>query len=261
MNEKIKRVAKRLDDAASTARATPQLTGDDALTLDEAYAVQAAVVQHRLERGAYRIGMKMGFTSRAKMVQMGLSDLIWGRLTSDMLVEEGGVLDRAAYVHPRVEPEICFLLRKPLEGKVTPLQALAAVEAVAPAIELIDSRYENFKFSLPDVIADNASSSGLIVGAWHKPDLDFSNLGLLLTFNGRTMEAGSTAAILGHPLRALVAASRLAAQYGERLEAGSLVMAGGATAAVAVQPGVAVRCEMQALGSVSFNVQPAKEAA
>ena len=252
--DKIARIAKRLDAAALAAQAMPQLGGDDAITLAEAYAVQRELIEQRLARGARRIGMKMGFTSRAKMAQMGLSDLIWGRLTSDMLIEEGSTLDLAKYVHPRVEPELCFLLGKPLEGQVTPMQALAAVEAVAPALELIDSRYLDFKFSLPDVVADNASSSGLVVGAWHRPDIDFSNLGLLMSFDGRAVEVGSTGAILGHPLRSLAAASRLAAEAGETLEAGSLVMAGGATAAVALRPGISVRCEMQHLGCVSFSV-------
>lgn len=251
--EKIERIALRLDAAARAAQAMPQLSGDDAITLEQAYQVQRALIEHRLGRGAHRIGMKMGFTSRAKMAQMGLSDLIWGRLSSDMLIEEGGRIDLGRYVHARVEPELCFLLRTPLEGRVTPMQALAAVEAVAPALEVIDSRYLDFKFSLPDVVADNASSSGLVVGSWHKPDLDFSNLGLLLSFDGRTVELGSTAALLGHPIRSLVAAARLAAEHGECLPAGSLVMAGGATTAVALRPGSAVRLEMQGLGTVGFS--------
>ncbi|MBN3745137.1 4-oxalocrotonate decarboxylase [Burkholderia sp. Se-20373] len=252
---KIQRIAKRLDDAAVSGQATPQLTGDDALTLEEAYAVQRALTGHRLARGANQVGMKMGFTSRAKMAQMGVSDLIWGRLTSDMWVEEGGSIALSDYVHPRVEPEVCFLLGKRLEGKVTPLQALAAVEAVAPALEVIDSRYRDFKFSLPDVVADNASSSGFVVGQWHERDTDVSNLGLVMSFDGRPVEMGTTAAILGAPIRGLVAAARLAAQQGEALEAGSLILAGAATAAVALRPGVAVSCEFQNLGKVVFNVR------
>ena len=256
MNEQgMLQIARRLDDAARQACAVPQLTGEDALTLEEAYQVQSLLVEHRLARGARRIGMKMGFTSRAKMAQMGLADLIWGRLSSDMVVEEGGSIDLRAYVHARVEPELCFLLGRPLEGEVTPLQALAAVEAIAPALEIIDSRYLDFKFSLPDVVADNASSSGLVVGMWHRPDIDFSNLGLLMSVDGRPAELGTTAALLGHPIRSLVAAARLAARSGERLEAGSLVMAGGATAALALMPGCAVCCEMQGLGSVSFQTR------
>jgi len=231
----------------------PQSSGDDLMTNEEAYEVQWALIQHRLGRGARRIGLKMGFTSRAKMVQMGLSDLIWGRLTSDMMVEDGTV-NLLQHVHPRVEPEICFLLKRPLSGMVTGPEALAAVEAIAPAMEIIDSRYHDFKFSLADVVADNASSSALVIGPWHRPDIDFSNLGLVMSFDGRAVEIGTTAAILGHPLRSLVAAARLAASAGESLEAGSLVMAGGATAAAALTPGVQVQCEMQHLGRVSFSM-------
>jgi 2-oxo-3-hexenedioate decarboxylase len=255
MNDVIQRLAARLDEAALKATAVAQHTESDGLTLSNAYDVQRSVLLHRVQRGHRRIGVKMGFTSRAKMVQMGLSDLIWGGLTSDMLIEEGETVYAEDYVHPRCEPELCFLLKRPLQGLVTPMEALAAVEAVAPAIELIDSRYKDFKFSLPDVIADNASSSGLIVGNWHRPDLDMSNLGLVLSINGRAVELGSTAALLGHPVRSLVAAARLAGAAGECLEAGSLVMAGGATAAVALTPGMHVRCEIQHLGSVAFSVR------
>ena len=255
MNDKILRIAQRLHQAARQRHATPQLSGADAITLAEAYQVQHALVDHRLLEGHRRIGMKMGFTSRAKMAQMGVSDMIWGRLTADMLHEEGGEIDTAQFVHPRIEPEVCFLLRRSLEGQVTPMQALAAVEAVAPAIEIIDSRYENFKFSVPDVVADNASSAGLVVGRWHKPDTEVGNLGLILSLNGRPVEMGSTAAILGHPIRALVAAARLVAEHGERLEAGQLVMAGGATAAAALPAGVSVRLQMQNLGSVDFHTR------
>lgn len=251
---KIQRIAKQLDYAAFHAKATPQLFGENHINLTEAYEVQRLLINHRLERGAKIIGIKMGFTSRAKMAQMGISDLIWGRLTSDMLIEEGGSIDLSHYVHPRVEPEVCFLLKKSLSGHVSHLEAWAAVEAIAPAIEVIDSRYKDFKFSLPDVVADNASSSGVVIGPWHRPDLDISNLGLILSFNGRPLEMGSTAAILGSPIRALVAAARLVAESGEVLQAGSLIMAGGATAAVPLEAGQTVRCEFQTLGSVSFHV-------
>ena len=102
----------------------------------------------------------MGFTSRAKMVQMGVDDMIWGRLTNSMLVEDGGEIDISNYVHPRVEPEIAYLLKAPLSGPLSTAEAWNAVEAVAPAMEIIDSRYENFKFTVEDVVADNSSSSG-----------------------------------------------------------------------------------------------------
>ena len=251
----IQQLAGTVDNAAREARAIPQLSAQSSFTLDDAYAIQKASIGLRLARGERRVGLKMGFTSRAKALQMGVSDLIWGRLTDRMIIEDGGSIDFARYVHPRVEPEVAFLLKAPLAGAVTPAQALSAVEAIAPAMELIDSRYENFKFSLVDVVADNSSSSGFVVGPWHRPDIDFSNLGMVLSFDGRPVQIGSSAAILGHPLRSLVAAARMAADGGERLEAGWIIMAGGATAAEALRPGIFVEAEVQHLGRVAFSVK------
>ena len=158
-------LAVELDQAASTATAIPQISGRfDDFNLDQALEVQRMLIEIRLDRDEKMVGIKMGFTSRAKMVQMGVSDLIWGRLTDAMMIEDGGSLEFNQYVHPRVEPEIAFRLAAPLSGKVTALEAWAAVEAIAPALEIIDSRYQNFKFSLADVVADNSSSSGFVIG-------------------------------------------------------------------------------------------------
>ncbi|AUW58100.1 4-oxalocrotonate decarboxylase [Sphingobium sp. SCG-1] len=247
-------IAARLDNAARHAKATPQL--EQPLTLEDAYRVQAASLGRRYQRGENRVGIKMGFTSRAKMAQMGIDEMIWGRLTDQMLVEDGGSIDFAAYVHPRVEPEIAFLLKAPLAGRVTPAAALAAVGGVAAALEVIDSRYENFKFSLTDVIADNSSSSGFVVGPWSDPALDLSNLGMILEIDGEARQIGSSAAILGNPIRSLVAAARLAEGAGEPLKAGDVVMAGGATAAEHLSPGNHIRLVVQALGRVEFRVRP-----
>jgi len=250
----ISALAATVDNAAHDATAIAQISEKTAITLDEGYAVQAAAFARRLARGEKQVGVKMGFTSRAKMIQMGIDDMIWGRLSSGMLVEDGGVIDLKRYVHPRVEPEIAFLLGAPLEGPVTATEALAAVDAVAPAMEIIDSRYRNFKFSLADVVADNCSSSGFVLGAWQTPDADLSNLGMVMEFNGRPVQIGSSAAILGHPVRSLVAAARLSTEAGEPLRAGWIVMAGGATAAEALRPGIHVRLMVQDLGFVAFSV-------
>ena len=252
---RIDELATLLDDAAHQARAVDQIDPDGKLSLADAYLIQAASIGRRIQRGERRVGVKMGFTSRAKMVQMGIDDVIWGRLTSDMQVEEGTPVPFSRFVHPRVEPEIAFVLKKPLGARVTPVEAFAAVEAIAPALEIIDSRFRDFKFSLPDVIADNASSSGFVVGPWCRPDQDFANLGLTLSIDGRVVQVGSTAAILGHPLRSLVAAARLSADAGEPLQAGWVVMAGGATPAEWLKPGQYVSVEMEALGSAGFSVE------
>jgi 2-oxo-3-hexenedioate decarboxylase len=248
----IKALAQRVDDAAKNATEIPQLA--ESITLEDAYAIQKESLARRYARGEKQVGIKMGFTSRDKMVQMGVHDMIWGRLTDAMIVEDGGATSFRRYVHPRIEPEVAFLLKGKLVGTVTPLQALSAVEAIAPAVEVIDSRYKAFKFSLTDVVADNSSSSGFVVGPWHKPDLDFSNLGIVVSFNGTPVLVGSTAAILGHPLRSLVAAARFADEANEPLLPGWIVMAGGASHAEALKPGLWVECEVQNLGRCGFSV-------
>jgi 2-oxo-3-hexenedioate decarboxylase len=251
----IAEIAKLLDAAACDAREVAQFDPEGKTTLEMAYQIQSASIRQRLARGEHRVGVKMGFTARAKMVQMGIDDVIWGRLTSAMQEEEGAAVAFSRFVHPRVEPELAFVLKRPLAGKVTAVEALAAVEAIAPALEIVDSRYQDSRFTLPEVIADNASSSGFVVGAWHDPRTDFSNLGMTLSIDGRVVQVGSSAAILGHPLRALVAAARLSAAAGEPLQAGWVIMAGAATPAAWIKPGQYVSVEMERLGSAGFHVK------
>lgn len=247
-------IARRLDAAMLAVKALPQTQVP--LTVAQAYEIQSASLARRYARGEKRIGVKMGFTSRAKMQQMGLDKMIWGRLTDAMLLEAGGTVSRSRFIHPRVEPEIAFMLKRPLSGTIDAMTAAAAVEAVAPALELIDSRYENFKFSLTDVIADNSSSSAFVIGPWASRDTDLSNLGLVMEIDGMTRQVGSTAAILSNPLFSLVAAARLVAEAGEKLSKGDIVMAGGATAAEAVNVGDFISLEIQHLGRVQIMMGP-----
>jgi 2-oxo-3-hexenedioate decarboxylase len=180
--------------------------------------------------------------------------VIWGRLTDAMREEEGGTVSIGRFVHPRVEPEIAFLMKRPLSGNVSAMEAMEAVAAVAPALEIIDSRYKAFKFDLGDVIADNSSSSGFVIGQWSDRTVDIANLGMVMSVDGRAAEIGSSAAILGHPVRSLVAAARMVAEAGERLDEDDIVLAGGATAAVPLKVGQAITLEVEKLGFVSFNV-------
>ena len=248
----IAAIAERLDTAMCDARAVPQLP--EPLSLDQAYAVQAASLARRYARGERRVGIKMGFTSLAKMEQMGISEVIWGRLTDAMQVTDGASVPLDRFVHPRIEPEIAFLLAADLPGDISEAQAYAALAGVAPALELIDSRYENFRFSLSDVVADNSSSSAFVVGPWHAPFPDLADLDFTMAIGGEPKQVGSSAAILGDPIRSLVRAARLAAAAGEPLQAGDVVMAGGATAAEALRRGDHVVLEVARLGGVSVAI-------
>lgn len=251
---KISELAAALDDAALHARPIDQLSHTVAFSVDEAYAVQAASIERRYARGERLIGLKMGFTSKAKMEQMGVHDMIWGRLTDTMLLENGGVWPFSRCIHPRAEPEICFLVSKKIDRALPAAELRGYIGAVAPAIEIIDSRYRNFKFSLEDVIADNCSSAGFVVGAWQSPETPLDDLGILLEIDGATVQTGSSSAILGDPWASVEAAARLAAQYGQEIPAGAYLMAGAATEAVYLAKGQQVRAIVQTLGEVSFSV-------
>lgn len=250
----LNQIAARLDNAASDVSAVEQIDPECRMALSDAYEIQRLSIACRIARGEQSVGIKMGFTSRAKMIQMGVDDVIWGRLTSSMAITDGGVVDPACFIHPRVEPELAFVLKRDLHGGESPAQALAAVDAVAPALEIIDSRYRDFKFSLSDVVADNASSSGFVIGPWADPRQDLSNLGMVMSFDGKDQQIGSSAALLGHPLRALAAAARVAAEAAEPLRAGAIVMAGAATPAQWLIPGSYVQLMVERLGRVGFHV-------
>lgn len=246
-------LAKKLDQAAADATSIAQLSSTTQLSLDDAYKVQKISIEQRLNRGEKLVGYKMGFTSKAKMIQMGVDDLIWGRLTDAMMIQDGGSIDLSKYVHPRAEPEIAFRLKKPLAGIVTKEEAYDAIDAVAGAIEVIDSRYQNFKFSLSDVIADNCSSTGFVVGPWHSPDTNIDGLSMILKVNDAEVERGSSKDILDHPLNSLIEAARCVAQYGESLQAGQIILAGAATAAVALKPGQTISTEIEGLSPCQFS--------
>ena len=235
-------------------RGTPIPQLETELSVADAYEVQRLSIDHRIAAGARRVGIKMGLTSKAKMAQVGVNEMSWGRLTSDMILEDGGTLARSRCIHPRAEPEIAFKLKRPLAGRVTTFEAYAAIESIAGAIEIIDSRYKDFKFRFSDALADNASSTAFVIGAWCLPSIDFGNLGIALEVDGEAVEIGSSAAILGHPIRSLIAAARLMAERSEQLEAGDIVLSGGATAARPLMKGAFVRTCFEGLGQAAFFV-------
>jgi 2-oxo-3-hexenedioate decarboxylase len=244
-------IAERLDDAARNATAVDQLP--EAIDNLQAYEAQRLSIARRLARGEKRMGIKMGLTSKAKMVQVGVNEMIWGRLTDGMLIADGGVLDMSRFIHPRAEPEIAFLIGKALSGRVTSLEAFGAIDGIAAAIEIIDSRFRNFKFRVTDVIADNSSSSAFVVGPWNAPASDAGNLGMSLEFDGRPVAIGSSAAIMGHPLRSLVAAVDLLSRYGEGLLPGDILLSGASTAAEPLKPNTRVRVRVERLGGCGFT--------
>jgi 2-oxo-3-hexenedioate decarboxylase len=241
-----------LDNAMLNRTAVGQLTiANPGLDARDGHAIQRAAIARRVKRGERVVGVKLGLTSKAKMQQVNVSEVIIGQLTDAMAITEGGDVALGRFIHPRIEPEIAFVLKRALPPRVSLVEAAAAVEAVLPALEVLDSRYVDFKFTLADVVADNTSAGAYVLGPPSPASVDISNLAMVLRFDGRPVQIGSSAAILGHPLRALVEAARLAETIGVPLEAGSVILGGASTAAVDLdRAGIHVSADVTGLGRV-----------
>lgn len=252
-------LSERLDTARRNGEPTQQLTIDyPDLSLEEAYAIQRKIIQRRIDRGERITGVKLGLTSKAKAEQMGVTDVIICSVTEGMEIENNGVINIINSVHSRVEPEIAFRLARDIDPTDSfGDDLLEIVDAVAPALEVIDSRYENFKFSLPDVVADITSASAYTVGAWTKLDRDLISLKdrkVQLLVDNEVVETGTTTAILEDPWEAVFSTVRMAARYGHVLLKGGVLLAGAATAAVPIAPNTRVEALVEGLGAVSLNV-------
>jgi len=247
-------LAKQLDEGAKKAKAVSQLSLEHEINLAQAYAIQSISLGRRYLRGEQWTGLKLGFTSKAKMEQMGVHDMIWGRLTDQMEYKNGSTLQKAKFIHPRAEPEIAFKIAKDIDQVITHDNALEYIENVAVAIEIIDSRYQNFKFSLEDVIADNCSSAGYVIGDWLPPNTKIQDIEMSLLINGAVSQKGNSNAILGNPMESFVASARLASENGENLPKDSIILAGAATSAVYIEEGQKIEASADGMGSVSIGV-------
>ncbi|HET9559694.1 MAG TPA: fumarylacetoacetate hydrolase family protein, partial [Actinomycetota bacterium] len=197
-------------------------------------------------------------TSRAKQAQMGVAEPLYGELTDAMLLDVGEPLDTGRLIQPRVEPEIAFLLGTDLAGeRVGAAQVLAATAAVAPAIEVIDSRYAGYAFTLPDVVADNASAARLVLGGVRQAvdGIDLRLVGCVLELGGQVRATAAGAASLGHPAAAVAWLVRALHRRGRGLAAGDVVLSGGLTEAVPVGPGDVVVARLGRLGTVELAVR------
>jgi 2-oxo-3-hexenedioate decarboxylase len=248
--------------AARLIEAADKRTGIEALTktagpfdAETAYAVQDAVVADRISRGAPVVGAKLGLTSAAKQRQMHVAEPLYGWITGDMAIDVGQPLRCGRFIQPRCEPEIAFVLRADLAGAhVTAAQVLAATEAVYPAIDVLDSRFAGYSFTLPDVIADNASAAGFVVGgqATDPGGIDLRLTGVVLEHNAQLIATAAGAAVLGHPAASVAWLVRALAARGRGLAAGQVVLSGGLTEAVPVMPGDVIVARFDRLGTIEL---------
>lgn len=260
MNDKqIQELAQVLDQATLEAREIERLTLKyPDLSLPDAYRIQEAGIRLRFKRGERLLGLKMGLTSEAKRKQMNLDSPCYGMLTDRMRVEEGSVFPLKGKIHPKIEPEIAFMIRREIRGIPTVREALASCSGVCAAMEILDSRYTGFKyFSLPDVVADNSSSAYFVMGrdVLDPTAADWASLEMTMEVNGKPVETGISSAISGNPVNSIVELCKLLSARGLSLPAGTIVLAGAATQAVQLESGMKVELKVQRLGSVIVRAQ------
>jgi 2-oxo-3-hexenedioate decarboxylase len=253
--QQVRELAERLDTAARERSTTKPLSADTELDTATAYRVQEALVGLRVARGARVVGGKLGLTSKAKQIAMGVHEPLYGLVTSDMVLPSGGVLPLEQLIHPRVEPEVAFVLNAPVAGPgATAADVLAATGYVCVALDVIDSRYDGFSFTHVDAIADNGSSSVFALGNdLVAPTMDLALAACVLEVDGEVTDSAAGAAVMGHPATAVAFMANALATVGKRLEAGWVVLSGGLTAPVAMSPGRTVTATVAGIGSVTLT--------
>jgi 2-keto-4-pentenoate hydratase len=255
LNEsEVRASAKVLAEAERTKKAVPPLTeAYPEMTAKDAYQVQRFNVMQRVESGRSVRGHKIGLTAKAMQDLFGVYEPDYGHLLDDMFIPESTAVAIDRFISPRIEIESAFILGRPLRGPgITIADAIRAIEYVLPSIEIIDSRIEDWRIKLADTIADNGSSSAVVLGGrpTRLADVDLRNLAAEMSIDGEVVESGNTSAVLGNPISALAWLANTVGNQGVELKEGDVVLPGSCIRAVPATRGITVRGKFEVLGDV-----------
>ena len=232
------------------------------MTMDDAYAVQAALIDRRKAAGRKVVGWKIGLTSKAMQQALDIDIPDSGVLMDDMLFDTGGVIPKGRFIQPRIEAEIAFVMKAPLAGAtVTREDVIAATDYVAPSLEILDTRILRADPAtgkpriITDTISDNAANAGLVLGA-ERHAIDAQDLrwaGAIVSKNGEVEETGLGAGVLNDPVQGIVWLARRMEQYGQRIEAGQVILSGSFIRPVEAPPGSLIEADFGPFGQVSIR--------
>lgn len=256
MSDRHEQAARRLRDAYAAGAIAPLRDLIDPVDADGAYAVQAINTRFWQAQGRRIVGRKAGLTAKAVQQQLGVDQPDFGVLFEDMQVMDGGTLDPARTLQPRVEAEVALVLGSALsDPDSTPAMVAAAVKSVHAAIEIVDSRVADWKIAFADTVADNGSSAFFVLARDGRPldGLDLYSCGMVMEIDGVIASIGAGAACLGHPLNAAAWLASTLAARGEPLQAGDILLTGALGPMVALKPGNHVCAKVGGLGAVSFT--------
>ncbi len=261
--EELQQLAARLWYAQRSGEPCEPLSATHAsLSVDDAYTVQTINVRRRLsEEGlggptARLVGHKIGLTSRAVQDWLGVAEPDFGVLLDDMMVADSGLAPMERLLQPRAEGEIAFVLKDRLCGPgVTAAHVISATDYVLPAIEIVDSRIQNWEVKLHDTVADNASSGMFVLGTQptRLDAIDLPLAGMTLRRNGRVFSTGAGAACLDNPVNAVVWLANKVAEFDKVLSPGEVILSGALGPVVPVRPGDFIEVRIAHLGSVAVR--------
>src|SRR5262245_3523007 len=256
-DERATAVADELIGARRTAHPIAPLTVTmPGLTPDDAYEIQRRIVTRHLAEGETIVGWKLGLTSAAMQAQLGVDQPDYGAILSGSVIADGGSVDASRLMAPPVEAEIAVVLRGPLTGRVSRDEVLDAIDGLSAALEVIDSRIADWKITLPDTVADMASTAHVIVSSTAVPIERFEPrlVGAVLEKDGHVVATGAGAAVLGDPITAVGWAAETLGRLGVTLDAGDVVMTGALHASVPIAAGDRFQVTLDRLGSVSVTI-------
>ena len=233
------------------------------ITLDDAYAIQSAQMPHKQAQGRSIIGWKIGLTSKVMQDALGISTPDSGVLYDDMDFADGALISATRFIQPRIEAEIAFIMKAPLEGKVSREDVLEATDYVAPALEILDTRIARQDATtgqtrkIFDTVSDNAANGGIVLGKQrHEPEAyDLRWVGAILTKNDEVTATGLGAAVLNDPVMGIVWLSERMGQYGQRIEAGQVVLSGSFIAPIECPSGTRIEADYGQFGHVTVNFE------
>lgn len=260
---RVEALARRIEDAWTSGVTIPPLSASEGLdSAEEAYAVQTRAVQLRCAAGDHIIGRKIGLTSRAMQEQMGVDEPDYGALLgSRFYAARAGraELPYAEFIQPRLEGEFAYLVGRPLTGgAVTPEDVLAATEAIAVSIEVIDSRITDWRIRLADTIADHASYGALTLGPWSRAlvGADLRTLGMLIHRGEERVVEAVGAAVLGDPTRAVAWLANKLHSFGLDLQPGDVVLSGSLGRSIPAEPGDVFTVEVHGQPPLTLAFDP-----
>jgi 2-keto-4-pentenoate hydratase len=255
ISNRLEQLAAQLKEAEVKREGMQPLTSlEPALSIQEAYQIQLMNIQAKLQAGQSVTGKKIGLTSLAMQKMLGVDQPDYGHLLSEMVYTNGSEIPFSKVMQPKVEAEIAFVLKKDLVGPhVTALDVLLATDYIVPSFEIVDSRIKDWKITLADTVADNASSGLYLLGEqrFTVDQVDMENIGMALYKNGELVNTGVGSAALGHPANCVAWLANKLFEFGIPLKAGEVILSGALSAAIAGQPGDYFEAKFAHIGTVS----------